>query len=163
MTSFTFMLVCVPLPVCQMRSGNWSLSLPEMTSSAAWVMSFGLVGGKFAEILIHQRASLLQDAERADQLRRHGVASNVEVQRASAASARPSKRSRGLRFCPCCQILVRMGTFDSLVINVLIGAKRRMGGTEDYSAGAAGCLSQGRDARPSPSSQVHEIFGMFAW
>jgi len=35
MTSFTFMLVCVPEPVCQTLSGKWSWSLPAMTSSAA--------------------------------------------------------------------------------------------------------------------------------
>ena len=46
-TSFTFMLVWVPLPVCQMRSGNWSLSLPLITSSAACAISFALSGGSF--------------------------------------------------------------------------------------------------------------------
>ena len=34
-TSFTFMFVCVPEPVCQTNSGKWSSSLPAMTSSAA--------------------------------------------------------------------------------------------------------------------------------
>jgi len=43
-------------------------------------MSFGLVGGKFAQVLVNQRACLLEDAEGMDQLRRHNVASNVEVQ-----------------------------------------------------------------------------------
>ena len=38
-TSLTFMFVCVPLPVCQMRKGKCALSLPEMTSSAACTMS----------------------------------------------------------------------------------------------------------------------------
>src|SRR2546423_985267 len=38
MTSLTFMLVCVPLPVCQTRKGKWSLSFPAMTSSAARTM-----------------------------------------------------------------------------------------------------------------------------
>ena len=38
------------------------------------------VGGQLAQILIHQRACFLERAEGADQLRRHGVASNVEVQ-----------------------------------------------------------------------------------
>src|SRR5256884_2926398 len=37
-TSLTFMFVCVPLPVCQMRKGKCALSLPEMTSSAACTM-----------------------------------------------------------------------------------------------------------------------------
>src|ERR1035437_8756417 len=44
MTSFTFMLVCVPEPVCQMRSGNWSFNLPAMTSSAACAISFAMSG-----------------------------------------------------------------------------------------------------------------------
>src|SRR5229473_716815 len=35
MTSLTFMLVCVPLPVCQTRRGKWPSSVPAMTSSAA--------------------------------------------------------------------------------------------------------------------------------
>jgi hypothetical protein len=39
MTSLAFMLDCVPLPVCQMRSGKCSSSLPAMTSSAARTMS----------------------------------------------------------------------------------------------------------------------------
>jgi hypothetical protein len=45
MTSFTFMLVCVPLPVCQMRNGNWSYSLPAITSSAACTISFAFSAG----------------------------------------------------------------------------------------------------------------------
>ena len=35
MTSLTFMLVWVPEPVCQMRSGNSPISFPSMTSRAA--------------------------------------------------------------------------------------------------------------------------------
>jgi hypothetical protein len=38
MTSFTFMLLCVPEPVCQTTSGKWSSSVPAMTSSAACTM-----------------------------------------------------------------------------------------------------------------------------
>ena len=44
MTSLTFMLVCVPLPVCQMRSGKCSWSFPAITSSAACAMSFDFSG-----------------------------------------------------------------------------------------------------------------------
>ena len=40
MTSLAFMLVCVPLPVCQTTSGKWSSSSPSMTSSQAWMMAF---------------------------------------------------------------------------------------------------------------------------
>ena len=39
----------------------------------------GLVGGKLAEILIHERGGLFQDGEGADQLGRHGVAADIEV------------------------------------------------------------------------------------
>ena len=35
MTSFVFMLLCVPLPVCHTTSGKLSFSAPEMTSSQA--------------------------------------------------------------------------------------------------------------------------------
>src|ERR1051325_2250569 len=35
MTSLAFMLVCVPEPVCQTRSGKCASSLPSITSSAA--------------------------------------------------------------------------------------------------------------------------------
>ena len=35
MTSFTFMLLCVPEPVCQTTSGKWSSSFPAATSAAA--------------------------------------------------------------------------------------------------------------------------------
>lgn len=43
MTSLTFMLVCVPLPVCQMLSGKCSLPiLPAATSSAAATMALPL-------------------------------------------------------------------------------------------------------------------------
>jgi hypothetical protein len=38
-TSLAFMLLWVPLPVCQTLSGNWSLSLPSETSRAAAMIS----------------------------------------------------------------------------------------------------------------------------
>ena len=34
MTSLAFMLVWVPLPVCQIRKGKWASSAPEVTSCA---------------------------------------------------------------------------------------------------------------------------------
>jgi hypothetical protein len=39
MTSFAFMLVWVPEPVCQTTRGKCSISVPSMTSSAASVMA----------------------------------------------------------------------------------------------------------------------------
>ena len=47
----------------------------------------GFFGREFAEVLIHQRTSFFQDAERADELRRHGVFADGEV----------DERTRGLR------------------------------------------------------------------
>ena len=46
-TSLAFMLVCVPLPVCQMRSGKWSSRAPLATSPAACSMSPARVPSSF--------------------------------------------------------------------------------------------------------------------
>ncbi len=40
----------------------------------------GFFGGEFAQVLVHQRAGLLQDAKSANQFRRHGIAANIEMQ-----------------------------------------------------------------------------------
>ena len=47
MTSLTFMLVCVPLPVCQTTRGKWSSSLPSMTSRAATRIGSARFEGSF--------------------------------------------------------------------------------------------------------------------
>ena len=44
MTSLAFMLVWVPLPVCQTLSGKWSSSLPAETSRAAATISSAFSG-----------------------------------------------------------------------------------------------------------------------
>ena len=41
----------------------------------------GFLGWELAKVLIHQGACFLEDAKGADQLRRHGVAADVEVQK----------------------------------------------------------------------------------
>ena len=140
MTSLTFMLVCVPLPVCQMRKGNWSLSLPAMTSSAAWTMSLAFSAGKLAQILIHQGAGLFQDAEGADQLGRHGVAADVEMQ----------QRTLGLR----APVDVGWDLDLAHAVGFGAGANRRSAGvamvcprckwvraTADYSSDSRGCAA----------------------
>ncbi len=38
------------------------------------------ISGKLAEVLIYQRAGLLEDTKRADHFRRHNIAANVEMQ-----------------------------------------------------------------------------------
>ena len=45
-TSFMFMLVCVPLPVCQMASGNSASCLPAITSSAASMMALAFFASR---------------------------------------------------------------------------------------------------------------------
>ena len=45
MTSFTFMFVCVPLPVWKTTRGKCASSLPSMTSCAAAAMSFARSSG----------------------------------------------------------------------------------------------------------------------
>ncbi len=45
MTSFAFMLVWVPEPVCQTTRGKWSSSLPAATSLAAAIMASAMSAG----------------------------------------------------------------------------------------------------------------------
>src|SRR5207245_8006725 len=40
----------------------------------------GFISGNLAEVLIYQRAGLLEDAKRADQFRRHKIAAYIEMQ-----------------------------------------------------------------------------------
>ena len=54
MTSLTFMLVCVPLPVCQTNSGNSSSSSPARISSAAFTISSRLLVGELAEVAVRR-------------------------------------------------------------------------------------------------------------
>ena len=58
-----------------------------MTSSAACDDERGLFVRKLAEILIYERGGFFEDAERANELGRHGVFADVEV----------DERARGLR------------------------------------------------------------------
>jgi hypothetical protein len=78
-TSLTFMLDCVPEPVCQTTSGKWSLSLPAMTSSAAFTIRSRVAFVHQAELEIGQRRRLLEDAEGPDDLDRHLLAADVEI------------------------------------------------------------------------------------
>ena len=45
-TSLTFILVCVPEPVCQTFSGKWLSCLPLITSSAALIIYLLILGSK---------------------------------------------------------------------------------------------------------------------
>ena len=78
MTSLTFMLVCVPLPVCQTTRGKWSSSLPSMTSRAATRIGSARLG-ELSEALVDGGGGVLDDGERAKHLHGHLLAPNLEV------------------------------------------------------------------------------------
>ena len=114
-TSLAFMLVCVPLPVCQTTSGNCSSSLPSMTSSAARDDQLGLVLGQLAELPVGQRRGLLEDAERADDRRAASRRGRWGSARASAASARPSSDRLATSMGPMVSVSVRVPVITEIV------------------------------------------------
>ncbi len=79
MTSFRFMLVWVPEPVCQITSGNSPDSLPSITSCAASTMAFAALLVEAAQLHVGFRRGALDDAEGADQRLRHAVAADLEI------------------------------------------------------------------------------------
>ena len=96
-TSLTFMLVCVPEPVCQTASGNSSAWPPASASSAAAMMASAFFASSSAERDVDARGAALDDQQRADQRRRHLFASRCGNARGSAASARPTAGRRERR------------------------------------------------------------------
>ena len=91
-TSLTFMFVCVPLPVCQTRSGKCASSLPATTSSAAWTIRSVFSVVELAEIVVDQRGGLLERRHRFDDLLGHHVARPHAV-----ADVEVDERARRLR------------------------------------------------------------------
>ena len=61
-TSFTFMFVCVPLPVCQTNNGNSSGSFPATISSAAVTRSRALSAGSFPSPSLTSAAAFFSTA-----------------------------------------------------------------------------------------------------
>src|SRR5690606_24168403 len=58
-TSLTFMLDCVPDPVCQMTNGNWSANWPASISSHTWAMRSRFSAGSIpASALVYAAAFL---------------------------------------------------------------------------------------------------------
>ena len=103
-TSLTFMFVCVPLPVCQTKSGNSSSSLP----------GDDLVGrlhdqrrpsrpGACRGPRLTERGGLLQDRHAADHRAAACGRRRSRSGAATAGSARPSSGRRGPRSGPCCR------------------------------------------------------------
>ena len=61
-TSFAFMLVWVPLPVCQTMSGNSRSCWPASTSSAAATMAWPFFGSSFFRSMFTSAAAFLTRA-----------------------------------------------------------------------------------------------------
>ncbi len=103
-TSLAFMLVWVPLPVCQTRSGKCASRVAgDDFVGRAGRSASAFVGRQLAELAVDQRRGLLQDAERADDRPRHPSRADREVDAASAGSGRPSSGRPGPRSGPCCR------------------------------------------------------------
>ena len=74
LTSLTFILICVPLPVCQTTSGKCASNFPSTTSEAAVTIFCELINQsklqylgnlvRQTEFLIDLRGSLLENAKR---------------------------------------------------------------------------------------------------
>ena len=60
MTSLAFMLVWVPLPVCQTESGKCSSSLPSRTSSAARMIASAFFGSSAPRSRLTTAAAFLR-------------------------------------------------------------------------------------------------------
>ena len=59
-TSFAFMFVWVPEPVCQTKSGKWSSSEPAMTSSAAFTIRSPIAGSRTPSSMLACAAAFLR-------------------------------------------------------------------------------------------------------
>ena len=164
-TSLTFMLVCVPLPVCQMRSGKWSLELAGDDFVGGLDDQLGFVGGELAEVLVHERGGFFQDAEGANQLGRHGVFADVEVmQRALRLSAPVAVV--GTSILPMLSDSMRVGCSVEVTIGKLLTSARYADAefrkrTENYSNASArgvfcdtGRCDQPHDAKLASSYAV---------
>ena len=87
MTSLAFMLVWVPLPVCQMRKGNSasSCALDDLVGGAD--DEFGFFGRHLAEFVIGFGGGFFEDADGADDRTRHQI----------VADGKMNQRAGGLR------------------------------------------------------------------
>ena len=78
-TSFTFMFGLSAAPGLPDAEGKLVVKFSGDDLVGCLRDELCFLGRKLSEILIYKCAGFLQDSERADELRRHGVASDVEV------------------------------------------------------------------------------------
>ena len=80
-TSLVFMFVEVPLPVWKTSSTNWSSSLPSATACAARTIGARQLGVEQAQVHVHLRRGLLDEAHGPDELARETEIADLEVPR----------------------------------------------------------------------------------
>ena len=107
------MLVCVPDPVCQTRSGKCSSSLPATISSAARTIRPVRSSSSLPRSRLTSAADLLQRRHRVDDLARHHVARPGAV-----ADVEVNQRARRLR------AVVLVGGYLDLAHRVALDANR---------------------------------------
>ena len=78
-TSLAFMLVCVPLPVCQTRKRKVIVELSFDHFVASLHDQLCLIVREFAQVFVHECRGLLENAKRANHLAWHSIVADVEV------------------------------------------------------------------------------------
>ncbi len=114
-TSLTFMLVCVPLPVCHTNNGNSSPCAPAITSSAASTISAAFSGTSFPSSWFTSAAAFLSTA--IDRITASGMRSvPMEKWWSDRWVWAPQYRSLGTSIGPMLSVSVRV---------VMNGSRRR--------------------------------------
>ena len=153
MTSFTFMFVWVPLPVCQTTSGNSASCRPAITSSAAAMIALADRGIlELAQVEVHLGRRPLHQGQGVDQLDRHPVFADLEVLERALSLRSPEPFGRNLHFAH------RVG-FDAELACHGIFTSIRPGMMDDVNPWQAGSVVQISDLgltdhRPNPVDSV---------
>src|SRR6478609_5214551 len=113
-TSFTFMFVCVPEPVCQTKSGKWSSSLPAITSSAASTIGSHVSRGILPRSQFTSAAAFLSTA--IARITAGGIRSSATEKWCSDRSVcAPQYRSRATRILPMLSLSTRCDSVGSIM------------------------------------------------
>ena len=142
MTSLAFMLVCVPLPVCQTTSGKVVVELALDDLVAGLDDGLRLLGREDAALGVDDRAGLLEDAEGADHLPREALAADLEVGEGAFGLGAPVPIGRHLDLAHGVELGARL-----LVVAHRGAMLSRVGGGQR--APGIGAWASGSCARPS--------------
>ncbi len=137
MTSLAFMLLWVPLPVCQTLRGNWSSSLPSDTSRAA-----AMISADFSGDILPRSALTWADASfRIPMARMSGLgirSSPMGKWWSDRAVWAPQYRSAGTSMAPMLSVSVRVSVVSPLlpVVPLVMVASSRSGSRSGSPTGA---------------------------